>query len=62
DGRIVFVQEGGYSLDSLASGVHAVLSTLAGRDPKPIVECGMPEVEEAIDFHRDAWADDADAT
>ena len=28
------------------------------RDPQPIVECGIPEVEEAIDFHRDAWGDD----
>jgi acetoin utilization deacetylase AcuC-like enzyme len=57
-GRIVFTLEGGYDLDSLSEGVHAVLSTLAGQRPEPIVECGMPEVEAAAEFHRDAFEDD----
>jgi acetoin utilization deacetylase AcuC-like enzyme len=58
DGRLVFTLEGGYNLDSLSHGVRAVLCTLAGRKPQPIVECGIPEVEEAIEFHRDAFEDD----
>lgn len=57
-GRLAFVLEGGYDLTSLSSGVHAVISTLAGAAPAPIVECGMPEVEEAIEFHKDAFLDD----
>jgi acetoin utilization deacetylase AcuC-like enzyme len=58
DGRIVFTLEGGYDLDSLSEGVHAVLSTLAGQAPEPIVECGIPEVEDAIEFHREAFDGD----
>lgn len=58
DGRLALTLEGGYDLDSLSAGVHAVLSTLAGREPEPIVECGMPEVDEAIEFHEEAFTDD----
>ncbi len=59
-GRLAFVLEGGYDLDSLSDGVHAVLRTLAGQEPSPIVECGVPEVEAAIEFHQDAFTDDPD--
>lgn len=57
-GRLAFVLEGGYDLNSLGDGVHAVLSTLAGMPPTPIVECGIPEVDQAIAFHLDAFIDD----
>jgi len=57
-GRLALTLEGGYDLDSLSDGVHAVLSTLAGREPEPIVECGMTEVEEAVEFHREAFEED----
>jgi len=53
EGRLAFVLEGGYDLDSLADGAHAVLTTLAGQDPAPLVECGIPEVEEAIEGLRE---------
>jgi acetoin utilization deacetylase AcuC-like enzyme len=58
DGRLVLTLEGGYDLDSLSEGTHRVLSTLAGRDPDPIVECGVPEVGEAVEFHREAFSDE----
>lgn len=61
DGRLVLTLEGGYNLDSLSDGVHSVLSTLAGRPPDPLVECGVPEVEEAIEFHREAFSGDDSA-
>lgn len=57
-GRLAFVLEGGYDLDSLSEGVHAVLRTLAGQAPAPLIECGIPEVEEAIEFHQDAFLED----
>lgn len=57
-GRLTLTLEGGYDLDSLSQGVHAVLGTLAGREPEPIVECGVPEVEEAVEFHQEAFVDD----
>jgi len=60
DGRLVFTLEGGYDLESLSDGVHAVLETLAGREPDPIVECGMSELAEAVDFHREAFTDEED--
>jgi len=60
NGRLAFVLEGGYDLDSLPDGVHAVLSTLAGKKPDPITECGMAEVDEAIEFHQEAFVDDED--
>jgi len=57
-GRLAFVLEGGYDLESLAEGVHAVLRTLAGEAPKPLEECGMAEVAEAAEFHGNAFSDD----
>jgi len=60
-GRLAFVQEGGYDLGSLASCAHAMIATLAGREPEPVHECGVAEVEAAAAFHRDAFvADDPD--
>jgi len=59
DGRVVFALEGGYALDSLSEGVHTVLRTLAGEEPGRIVECGIPEVEAAVEFHREAFEQDA---
>lgn len=59
-GRLAFVQEGGYDLGSLASCAHAMIATLAGREPEPepVHECGVAEVEAAAAFHRDAFVDD----
>ncbi len=60
DGRLVFVLEGGYSLDSLAHGAHAVLAVLAGDSPPEPGEAGVAEVALAAEFHRQAFvaADD----
>lgn len=56
EGRLAFVLEGGYNLDSVSHGVHAVLRVLAGEAaPEPEV-CGMSEAEAAIAFHRSAFA------
>jgi len=52
DGRIAFVLEGGYGLEPLAGGVHAVLRVLAGAEPPAVRECGVAEVEAAAAFHR----------
>lgn len=60
NGHLALVLEGGYNLDSLSHGAHAVLSTLAGKQPLPIVECGVPEVEEAAEFHQAAFAKDTE--
>ncbi len=57
-GRLALVLEGGYNLDSLAHGTHAVLEVLAGAEPPELTECGIPEVTEAVEFHRDAFVDD----
>ncbi|MDX1693856.1 MAG: histone deacetylase [Ketobacteraceae bacterium] len=57
-GRLALVLEGGYNLDSLAGGVHSVLEVLAGGEVPPLSECGLPEVMEAVDFHRDAFIDE----
>lgn len=57
-GRLALVLEGGYHLESLANGVRAVLEVLAGADPPVPRECGLDEVEEAIEFHRDAFTGD----
>jgi len=61
-GRLALVLEGGYDLESLPDGVHAVLSTLAGRPPEPLKECGVEEVESAIEFHQEAFLDDEDGS
>jgi acetoin utilization deacetylase AcuC-like enzyme len=59
DGRLAFVLEGGYNLKSLSRGVHTVLQVLAGGDPpEKLMERGLREVDEAVEFHRDAFKDD----
>lgn len=58
EGKIVFALEGGYNLESLARGVHAVLEVLAGGEVPELKECGLREVMEAAEFHRDAFIDD----
>lgn len=58
EGKLALVLEGGYNLESLARGVHVVLEVLAGGEAPPLTECGLPEVLEAIEFHRDAFSDD----
>ncbi|WP_245888807.1 histone deacetylase family protein [Halomonas denitrificans] len=62
DGHLVFVLEGGYNLESLARGTHAVLSVLAGAPPPAPGSCGVAEVEAAAAFHRSAFADPSDDT
>ncbi len=54
-GRIAFVLEGGYNVEALSRGARTVLEVLAGRAPTPVAETGMDEVEDAIQFHRDAF-------
>ncbi len=55
DGRLAFVLEGGYNLESLSRGTHTVLQVLAGSPaPDPDV-AGVPEVEAAAAFHRSAF-------
>ncbi|WP_235937473.1 histone deacetylase family protein [Marinobacter caseinilyticus] len=55
NGRLAFVLEGGYNLESLAHGVRAVLDVLAGGEPPEPGVCGVREVEIATEFHRDAF-------
>lgn len=57
-GRIVFVLEGGYNVESLPHGVRAVLEVLAGAEPDEPVECGLEEVAEAAEFHRSAFTEE----
>jgi acetoin utilization deacetylase AcuC-like enzyme len=54
-GRLVFILEGGYNLISLARGVHTVLEVLAGKEPPPLGQRGIEEVEKAAAYHRDAF-------
>lgn len=54
-GRLVFVLEGGYNLESLAQGVWSVLDVLTGSIPPEPVATGLAEVEEAAEFHREAF-------
>lgn len=55
DGRLAFVLEGGYNLESLSKGVRAVLEVLAGGEiPQPGI-VGMAEVEAAAAFHLPAF-------
>lgn len=58
DGRLALVLEGGYNLESLARGVHAVLETLAGGEAPELHEIGVKAVEQAAEFHRSAFSDD----
>lgn len=55
NGRLAFVLEGGYNTESLSHGVHAVLRVLAGGEPPEPDVCGLKEMEEALEFHRDAF-------
>ena len=55
DGRLVFILEGGYNLESLSRGTRAVLEVLAGAEPREPGECGVAEVEAAAAFHRQAF-------
>lgn len=54
-GRSVFILEGGYNLESLARGVHSVLTVLAGKQPPEPRVCGLEEVDAAIEYHREAF-------
>ncbi|MEX1665215.1 histone deacetylase family protein [Zhongshania arctica] len=59
EGRLAFVLEGGYNLKSLSRGVHTVLEVLAGGEaPEKLMERGFKEVEDAAEFHMDAFKDD----
>ena len=58
DGRLALVLEGGYHLESLSNGVHAVLKVLAGGDSPEPAECGVAEVRSAAEFHLSAFTDD----
>ena len=60
DGKLALVLEGGYNLKSLSLGVHAVLEVLAGGEVPELVEPGMREAEQAIEFHRSAFSDEND--
>lgn len=55
EGRLVFVLEGGYNLESLARGTHAVLQVLAGAEATEPGVTGVEAVEEAAEFHREAF-------
>jgi acetoin utilization deacetylase AcuC-like enzyme len=55
DGRLVFVLEGGYNLESLSNGTRAVLAVLAGNTVPVPDTCGIAEVQAAADFHRTAF-------
>lgn len=58
EGRLAMVLEGGYHLESLAYGVHAVLEVMAGGDvPEPVI-AGSREVSEAVEFHRNAFKEE----
>ena len=58
DGRLVLVLEGGYNLTSLARGVHTMLTVLAGGEVPELMACGLREVMEAAEFHRDAFEEE----
>ncbi|UYG08684.1 histone deacetylase [Halomonas sp. M4R1S46] len=60
-GRLAFVLEGGYNLESVARGAHSVLSVLAGTPPPEPGSRGLSEVQAAAAFHRDAFIIDSDA-
>ncbi|SDU15881.1 histone deacetylase family protein [Halopseudomonas salegens] len=57
-GKLALVLEGGYNLTSLAKGTRTVLEVLAGGDIPTLYECGVKAVNEAAEFHRDAFTDD----
>jgi len=55
DGKLAFILEGGYNLESLAHGVRSVLTVLAGEEPPEPGVRGVEEVEAAVEFHREAF-------
>jgi len=55
EGKLVFILEGGYNLESLSRGAHSVLKVLAGETPREPQVCGLAEVDAAADFHRSAF-------
>lgn len=55
EGRLVFVLEGGYNLESLARGTHSVLQVLAGAEATEPGVTGVEAVENAAEFHREAF-------
>ena len=55
EGKSVFILEGGYNLESLAQGVHSMLSVMAGDLPPEPRVCGLEEVDAAIEYHRQAF-------
>ncbi len=55
DGRLVFILEGGYNLESLARGTHSVLKVLAGEEATEPGATGVEAVESAAEFHREAF-------
>ena len=57
-GRLAMVLEGGYNLESLSRGVHAVLEVLAGRKAPGLRECGVAEVTRAVEYHQDAFREE----
>jgi acetoin utilization deacetylase AcuC-like enzyme len=55
DGKLSFILEGGYNLESLSRGVHTVLKVLSGQEvPKPTTP-GIQEVEAALAFHKNTF-------
>jgi acetoin utilization deacetylase AcuC-like enzyme len=58
NGRLVLVLEGGYNLTSLSRGVHTMLTIMAGGEAPELTECGVREVTQAAEFHRDAFKDE----
>lgn len=57
-GRLAFVLEGGYHLESLSRGVHTVLQVLAGGEPASPAESGIEAVRRAAAYHREAFTGD----
>ena len=57
DGRLAMVLEGGYHTESLAHGVRATLEVMAGADPEDPGVPGIRAVEEAAEFHRNAFSE-----
>jgi acetoin utilization deacetylase AcuC-like enzyme len=58
NGRLVLVLEGGYNLTSLSRGVHTMLAVMAGGEAATLTACGVREVAQAAEFHRDAFKDE----
>ncbi|NMT62690.1 histone deacetylase family protein [Marinobacter orientalis] len=55
NGRLAMILEGGYNTESLSHGVYAVLEVLAGGTLSEPKDCGIEEVDTAIEFHKGAF-------